>query len=66
MPRRFKLRIRPGRMVGTFTSSSDESPTSARAGDEIVVSEQVAADLLRLRAADLIETVESEDDQDAG
>jgi hypothetical protein len=53
-------------MVGTFTSSVDESPTSARAGDEIVASEQVAADLLRLRAADVIETIESEDDQAAG
>jgi hypothetical protein len=35
---------------------------SAREGDVVVVSEQVAADLLRLRAAKLIETVESADD----
>jgi hypothetical protein len=63
MPRRFRLRIRPGRSVGTFTSSPDETPASARAGEEVVVAEHVAAGLLRLRAADLIETLESAEDE---
>src|SRR4051794_1502961 len=62
MPRRFRLRIRPGRMVGTFISSSDDTPMSARAGEEVVVSEDAAAGLLRLRAAELIDIVESEED----
>jgi hypothetical protein len=61
MARRFRLKIREGRSFGTFVSSPDESPQSAAAGEEVVVSEQVAAFLLRKRAADLVEVVESAD-----
>ncbi len=60
--RRFRLRIRPGRSIATFTSSPEKTPVSARAGEEVVVSEEVAAALLRTRAADLIEVSDASED----
>jgi hypothetical protein len=61
MPRRFRLKIREGRSFGTFTSSPDEVPISAVAGEEVAVSEQVAAVLIRDRIAEVIAIVESAD-----
>ena len=59
-PRRMvRVRLRPGRAA--FTASSDpelEPPVPAGAGDEVVVSEQAAAFLIRQRAADVVERIE--------
>jgi hypothetical protein len=55
----FRLRMRPGRSV--LTASADpvlEPGTSAGAGDEVVVSEEVAAFLVRQRAADIVEVID--------
>jgi hypothetical protein len=47
-----------------LTASSDperEPSTSAGAGDEVLVSEETAAFLVRQRAADIIEIIEAAD-----
>ena len=55
MPRRFRLKMRPGRAMFTATPDHDsESATSAGAGEEVVVSEKTAAFLVRQRAADIV------------
>ncbi len=60
MPRMFRLRMRPGRAMLTGTPDvAREPPTSAGAGDEVLVSESTAAFLVRKRAADVIEIIES-------
>lgn len=65
--RMFRLRMRPGRAMLTATTDPDRQPaTSAGAGEEVVVSEEAAAFLVRLRAADIIEIFEpDESDQPA-
>jgi hypothetical protein len=56
-----QVRVRAGRGFGTYTSDLDETPVSAAAGDEIVVSEEVAAFLVRDRTVDVVEIIESGD-----
>jgi len=59
MPRTFRLKMRPGRAMFTATSDPEREPAaSAAAGDEVVVSEQAAAFLIRQSAADIVEIVE--------
>jgi hypothetical protein len=51
-----------------FSASSDpvlEPATSAGAGDEVVVSEEAAAFLVRQRAADIVEVIEVTPDRGA-
>jgi hypothetical protein len=62
MARQFRLKIRPGRSFFTYTSSPDQTPVSASAGDEVVVSEDVAAELIRDRAAYVIEVIHVDPD----
>lgn len=60
MPRMFRLRMRPGSAMLTAISGPEREPgTSAVARDEIVVSEEVAAFLIRQRAAHIVEVIES-------
>jgi hypothetical protein len=55
-----RLKLRPGRAVLTATSDPRQEPLpAAGAEDEIVVSEQAAAFLVRQRAAVVIEIIES-------
>ena len=61
--RRFKIRMRPGRAMMTATSDGAEAP-SASPGDEVVVAEEVAAFLVRQRAADVIEVINPADADD--
>jgi hypothetical protein len=60
----FRLRMRAGSAMLTATSDPEREPaTSAGAGDEIVVSEEAAAFLVRRRAAEIVEVIEpSEND----
>jgi hypothetical protein len=56
----FKLRMRAGRSMLTASSDPElEAATSAAAGDEVVVSEETAAFLVRQRAADIVEVIET-------
>ena len=56
--------MRPGRSMLTASSNPDrEPPTSASAGEDVVVSEDVAAFLLRGRAADVVEPVVSAEEE---
>ena len=48
----------------TATSDESEAGTSAAAEDELVVSEEVAAFLVRQRAAQIIEVIEPDDSYD--
>jgi hypothetical protein len=58
--RMFRLRMRPGRSMLTASSDPElEAATSAAAGDEVVVSEETAAFLVRQRAADIVEVIEA-------
>jgi hypothetical protein len=57
----FRLRVRPGRAVLTFTSNPGETPVSASAGEEIFVPEEVAAPLIRGRTVDVVEIIEPRD-----
>ena len=45
-------------MLSASSDSERESPTSAGAGDEVLVSEDAAAFLVRQRAADIVEIIE--------
>ena len=58
--RLFRLRMRPGRAMLTATNDGTEAP-SASSGDEVIVSEEVAAFLVRQRAAEVIEVIEPGD-----
>ncbi len=59
MPGMFRLRMRPGRAMLTMSPNPDQEPsTSAGAGDEVLVSEETAAFLMRQRAAEIIEIIE--------
>jgi hypothetical protein len=61
----FRLRLRPGRAMLTATSDPRrEPPVEAGAEEEVVVSEHVAAFLVRQRAADIVEVVESGEGDD--
>ena len=52
--------MRPGRALLTATSDPERKPpTSAGAGDEVVVSEETAAFLVRQRAVEIVEVIES-------
>jgi hypothetical protein len=54
--------MRPGRALVTFTSDPEsEEPLSAAAGEEIVVSEEAAANLIRERAVEIVESPETND-----
>jgi hypothetical protein len=64
MARIFRLRMRPGSAMLTATSGEGEAGASAAAGDELVVSEEVAAFLVRQRAAQIIEVIEPDDSDD--
>ncbi|HEX5583981.1 hypothetical protein [Gaiella sp.] len=65
MPRRFRLRMRPGRAMLAATSDPRREPAAAAdGGDEVVVSEHTAAFLVRQRAADIVEIVESDERSD--
>jgi hypothetical protein len=50
-------------MFTTSSNPDEEAPTSARAGEEVLVSEQAAAFLVRQRAADIVEIIEILPDQ---
>ena len=51
--------MRAGRAMLTASPYSErEPPTSTGSGDEVVVSEEAAAFLIRQRAADVIEVIE--------
>jgi hypothetical protein len=65
--RRFRLRMRPGRAMVTFTTDPEREPAStAGAAEEVIVSEETAAFLIRQRAADIVEIIEpAESDQPA-
>jgi hypothetical protein len=58
--RLFRLRMRPGRAMLTATNDGTEAP-SASSGDEVIVAEEVAAFLVRQRAAEVIEVIEPGD-----
>jgi hypothetical protein len=64
----FRLRMRSERAMITASSEPESEPaTSAGTGDEVVVSEQAAAFLIRQRAADIVEVIElAEGDDPAG
>jgi hypothetical protein len=54
--------MRRGRAMLTASSDPEREPsTSAGAGDEVLVSEETAAFLVRQRAADIIEIIEAAD-----
>jgi hypothetical protein len=56
--RGFRVKVRPGRAIVTATTDPGfEPPTSARAGQDVVVSEETAAFLVRQRAADVVEVI---------
>lgn len=60
--RTVRVRLRPGRAVLTASSDPElEPPVSARAGDDVVVSEKAAAFLIRQRAADVVERIDLHD-----
>ena len=60
MPRLFRLKLRRGRAMLTATSDpARETPTSAGAGEEVVVSEQTAVFLVGQRAAEIVEIIET-------
>jgi hypothetical protein len=62
----FRLRMRPGRAVLSVSSDPEREPaTSAGAGEEVVVSEETAAFLIRQRAADIVEIIEPDSDHPA-
>ncbi len=53
-------------MVSASSDPEREPPTSAGAGDEVIVSEEAAAFLVRQRAAEIVEVIEpSEKDRTA-
>jgi hypothetical protein len=55
----FRLRMRRGRAMLTASLDPEREPsTSAGAGDEVLVSEETAAFLMRQRAANVIEIIE--------
>lgn len=55
--------MRPGRAVLSVSSDPEREPaTSAGAGEEVVVSEETAAFLIRQRAADVVEIIEPDSD----
>lgn len=57
--RMFRLRMRHGRAMLTGSSDPEREPgISAGAGDEVVVTEETAAFLVRQRAADIVEIIE--------
>jgi hypothetical protein len=60
--RLFRLRMRPGRALIGF-GSDEAREGSAAAGDEIVVSEEIAASLIRHRAAEIIEVIDEANHQ---
>jgi hypothetical protein len=49
-------------MLAATSDPDHELATSAGAGDEVVVSEEAAAFLIRHRAAEIIEVIEPSDD----
>jgi hypothetical protein len=59
--RLFKIRMRPGRSLMGATSDRSEAP-HASSGEEVVVDEHTAAHLVRNRAAEVVELVESSED----
>jgi hypothetical protein len=57
--RTFRLRMRPGNaLLGASSDPELEATTSAAAGEDVLVSEETAAFLVRQRAADIVEVVE--------
>ena len=54
--RLFKIRLRPGRAMFTATNDGTEAP-AASSGEEVIVAEEVAAFLVRQRAAEVIEVI---------
>jgi hypothetical protein len=66
MPRLFRIKMRPGRAMFTATRDAEtEPPTSAGENEEVVVSETAAAFLVRQRAAEILEVIETCDDSTA-
>ena len=49
--------MRPGSAMLTATNDGSQAP-SAASGDEVVVAEEIAAFLIRQRAAEVIEVIE--------
>jgi hypothetical protein len=60
VPRMFRVRMRPGHMMATTRENA--SMTTAGAGDEIVVTEKVAAFLMKQGAAEVVEVIDRADD----
>ena len=53
-------------MLSVSSDPEREPPTSASAGEEVVVSEETAAFLVRQRAAQIVEIVEQSESDPAG
>jgi hypothetical protein len=59
--RLFKIKMRPGRALLGMTNDGTEPPRAGSA-EEVVVDEHTAAFLVRNRAAEVIEVVESSEE----
>jgi len=55
--------MRPGRSMISATNDGSDAP-SAGAGEEVVVAEEAAAFLIRERAAEIVEVIEPQPDDD--
>lgn len=60
--RLFRIRMRPGRAMLTAVEEGTDAP-SAESGEEVSVTEEVAAFLVRERAADVVEIIRADDDR---
>jgi hypothetical protein len=56
--------MRPGKGFFTFTNDGSE-PQAADAGDEVVVTEQTAASLVRDRMAEVVEIIDPPSREDS-
>jgi hypothetical protein len=63
MTRLFKLRLRPGSFLHSY---GDNPNVRYEPGDEVMVSEAVAAEMLRNKAAQVIEVVDETADAPNG
>ncbi|HZD87758.1 MAG TPA: hypothetical protein VE088_07110 [Gaiellaceae bacterium] len=59
--RLFKIRMRPGAALVGLTNDGTDAP-QAVGDEEVLVSEQVAAFLVRGRAAEVVEVIEQPED----
>ena len=59
MPRIFRLRMRPGRALISFSDDPNvQVPPSPGDGEEILASEAIAGSLVKQRAAEIVEVIE--------